>query len=576
MVDPERIYCWTWDARPFPSFPALEEVWSDGPNHRNGHWLTGRLGALASDELVEAIAADHGCVVKAASAAPMVGGMLINGPGTARQAIEPVLELTGQALSARNGELVASGQGSGPRVMLEADKLAATDAPILVRRRSDAAEKPGRLGLVHFDRERDYLVANATALRPGNGPLVSESLPMVLDAAAARSGAERLLDRLAGTGDRVEFALPPGQIGLEPGDRIDLPDLAEGPFEIGEIRDGAVRRVVATAVPKRNAVATGVDRPRGGGAAPTPKVAPVVMTAHLPPLPDDPGRSRLLIGAYANPWPGLVRISDESSGTTLAELTRPIVMGETTAPLASGPSALWDRGGLLEIELGSGHLADVPEGSALAGSNRIAVPHDGGHWEVIGFAQAELIAPKRYRLTHLLRGLEGTDAHTGTVATGQPVMLLDGRAAMLPVEAHRIGESRMLRCYAAPGDMAGQAIVVSTGAWPALPLSPVHLRVARQSDGTLQFGWTRRSRADGDGWGIAEPPLDHVPERWRLRIFDGATPLRTIETGSSTAAYGPGEQSADFGGPATAFTFTVQQMSPVLGPGHAASGVFDG
>lgn len=576
MVDPERIYCWTWDARPFPSFPALQDVWSDGPNHRNGHWLTGRLGALASDELIAAITADHGCAVKAAASAPLVGGMLIDGPGTARQAIEPVLELTGQALSARNGALVASGQGAGPRLLLEPDKLAAGDAPVLLRRRSDAAEKPGRFGLVHFDRERDYLVANATALRPGNGPLVSESLPMVLDAAAARIAAERLLDRLAGAGDRVEFALPPGRIALEPGDRIDILGLAEGPFEISEIRDGAMRRISATALPRRDAVATGGDRPRGGGGAPLPQVAPVVVTAHLPPLPDDPGRSRLIVGAYANPWPGLVRISDESSGAMLAEISRPVVMGEVTAPLAAGPVAVWNRVGVLEVALGSGHLADVSESSALAGSNRIAVQHNGGHWEVIGFARAELTAPGRYRLSQLLRGLEGTDALIGPVASGQKVMLLDGRAAMLPVEAHRIGETRTLRCHAGPVDAVGQAIVVSPDAAPALPLAPVHLRAVRQEDGTIRFGWTRRSRADGDGWGIAEPPLDHAPERWRLRVFDGALSLRIIETGSSTAEYGPGEQAADFGGPPSAFTFTIQQVSPVLGPGHAASGAFYG
>lgn len=576
MVDPERIYCWTWDARPFPSFPALHEVWSDGPNHRNGHWLTGRLGALASDELIAAIAADHGCAVTAAASAPLVGGMLIDGPGTARQAIEPVLELTGQALSASNGALVAFEQGAGPRVVLEPDALAAGDAPILLRRRSDAAERPGRLGLVHFDRERDYLVANATALRPGSGPLVSESLPVVLDAAGGRVAAERLLDRLAGAGDRVEFALPPGRIALEPGDRIYIAGLSEGPFEISEIRDGAMRRISATALPRRDAVATGVDQPRGGGGAPMPHVVPVLVTAHLPPLPDDPARSRLLIGAYVNPWPGLVRISDQSSGATLAEISRPVVMGEVASPLAAGPVAVWDRGGVLEIALGSGHLVDVGDSAALAGSNRIAVQHEGGHWEVIGFAEAELIAPGRYRLRRLLRGLEGTDARVGPVASGHRVMLLDGRAATLPVDAHRIGESRTLRCHAGPADMVGQEIPVSPDAVPALPMAPVHLRVMRQGDGTIRFDWTRRSRADGDGWGVAEPPLEHVPERWRLRIFDGSTSLRTIETGSSTALYGPGEQVADFGGPAGPFTFTIQQLSPVLGPGHAASGAFDG
>ena len=35
---------WTWDARPYPAFPALTDVWSDGGNYATGHWLTGRLG----------------------------------------------------------------------------------------------------------------------------------------------------------------------------------------------------------------------------------------------------------------------------------------------------------------------------------------------------------------------------------------------------------------------------------------------------------------------------------------------------------------------------------------------------
>ncbi|OAM76722.1 phage tail baseplate protein, partial [Devosia elaeis] len=490
MVDVDRLYCWTWDARPYPSFPALEAVWADGPNHGNGHWLTGRLGALASDELAGAIAEDHGCALDAVPAAPLVGGMVINGPGTARQAIEPVLEISGQVLLARDGVLLARAQGAGPTTMLAPETLAATDGPVLARRRGDAAERPGRLSLAHFDRERDYLMANVTALRPGTGNLLAETLPMVLDGAGARRAAERLLDRRAAAGDRLELALPPDRIALEPGDRIDLPGLAEGPFEITDIRDGAVRRITASALPRRDAVAAGLERPRGGAAMPAPQVAPVVVAAHLPPLPDDPARSRLLIGAFARPWPGAVRIADDSTGAVLAELTRPLVMGETLGPLAAGPRAVWHRGQALEIALGSGHLADLDEGEVLAGNNRIAVETDSGAWEVIGFARAELVAPRRYRLSLLLRGLDGTEAAIGPVSAGRRVMVLDGRAATLPVEAHRIGESRSLRCFAGAGDATGRAFVVSPDAGPALPLAPVHPRAVRREDGAIALSWT--------------------------------------------------------------------------------------
>ena len=574
MVDPERLYCWTWDARPYPAFPALTDIWADGTNHRTGHWLTGRLGALANDEFCAVIAEEHGCTVEAVAAAPLIGGLTVSGPATAREVIEPILELTGQRLAARAGALVGVAQGAGPALALDLDGLAEIDAPVLTRRRGDASEKPGRLGLSHFDRERDYLAATATALRPGNGPLVTQSLPLVLDPAAARMGAERLLDLRAHDGDRVEFALPPGMVALEPGDRITLEGVAEGPFEITEIRDGAIRRVTAGQIARGDAVATGVDRSRGSSGLLAPAVTPDVVVAHLPPLPVDPGRSRLAMGAFADPWPGVVHVSEEATGAALAQLTRPAAMGEVLAPLAPGPVARWDRGPGLEISLRAGHLADVEAAGVLAGSNRIAVETDGGDWEVIGFASANLLGPGQYRLTQLLRGLEGSDTAIGPVSAGRRVLVLDNRVATLPVETHWIGENWTLRFAAGDGPAAVETIALGQG--PALALPPVHLRAGRQGDGSILVRWTRRSRADADGWGVAEPALEHVPEGWQVQVYDGSALVRTITAVSPSASYGLSDQTADFGGAAPAFAFSVRQVSPVLGAGHAAMGAFNG
>ena len=52
MVDVSAIHLWTWDARPYPVFPAATDIWNDGPNWQTGHWLTGRLGAAPLDALV--------------------------------------------------------------------------------------------------------------------------------------------------------------------------------------------------------------------------------------------------------------------------------------------------------------------------------------------------------------------------------------------------------------------------------------------------------------------------------------------------------------------------------------------
>ena len=82
-----RTTLWTWDARPYPAFPLRTDVWSDGPNHLTGHWLTGRLGGMASDELAAAIGADYGVTLGSAEVRPpFVQGYVVEAPQAARAA----------------------------------------------------------------------------------------------------------------------------------------------------------------------------------------------------------------------------------------------------------------------------------------------------------------------------------------------------------------------------------------------------------------------------------------------------------------------------------------------------------
>lgn len=572
MVDPERIYCWTWDARPYPAFPAEDTVWADGPNHNTGHWLTGRLGAAASDELIGALAADHDCAVMAGASAPLIGGLVLAGPGRARDALEPVMEVTGQRLLVRDGVLTALPAGRGPAATLEWENLARVDAPVMSRRRSAAEERPARLALSHIDRGRDYLGASAMAMRPGAGPMLTESVQMVLDEAGARLAAERLLDARAVSGDSVELALPPNCLALEPGDRIALSDQSEGPFEITEIRDGTVRRITARGVSRGDAVASGVGRLPASRSTVTMTAPPVLVAAHLP---QDGMQSRMVVGAFANPWPGGVRVNEQATGVGLLDLSQPAAMGVVLGDLKPGPTVVWDEGAELRVRLYGGHVADAPEAAVLAGSNRIAVETNAGGWEIIGFCEAELIGPGDYRLTRLLRGLQGTGEVMGRVSAGRQVLLLDGRSGTVPVDTVQLGESRTLHVYAGNTDFVGQVLTLAPDVAPALPLAPGHLRCRREASGDLRFSWVRRSRADADGWGIAETPTDITPELYRLQIFEGATPIRSVEVTNTATTYALAEQLADFHDIATHFDFAVAQVSPVLGAGHWAQGEFD-
>jgi hypothetical protein len=258
----------------------------------------------------------------------------------------------------------------------------------------------------------------------------------------------------------------------------------------------------------------------------------------------------------------------------LAALTGRGGIGELTDALPPMPFGVWDDTSVLRVQLYSGHLASASEAAVRAGSNRIAVQNDAGGWEIVGFAEAELVAPDTYALTHLLRGLDGSDFAIGASASGNRVLVLDSRVASVPVETLWLGQVLDLRAFAGRADLTGQALSVAIGTDPLLPLAPVELTAVRDGSGDIAFAWRRRSYTDPNGWGSVVPALDFAPEAYRVTVFDGATAVRTLATATQAVAYAAAEQIADFGASPASFTFTVAQISAEYGAGHAAQGEF--
>jgi hypothetical protein len=567
MVD--RVSVWTWDARPYPAFPADADSWSDAENHAAGHWLTGRLGALASDELAAAVAADWGTASSGAAALPLVHGLAVEGVVSARDALEGMLGATG--LSVRDGEDGLALVAPAVRDVVAVEDVVVADGPMRSRRRPDPSETVGRLALTYLDRERDYLAGTATAMLAEGGAVAGVNAGLGLDAAGARVAAERALVAASAGRDVLELTLPPSFAALEVGDVIAVDGEGEGPFEITEIRDGLARKVSARAVAPVLHPAVLGERSSRPGPAPVALAEPLVIAAHLPGEANSPGASRLVLAAWASPWPGTVEVQLAATGAVLARLSRPAAMGELASALAAGPLERWDRQAVT-VTLHGGHLADVNDGAALAGSNRIAI-ETGAGWEVIGFAGAELVSAGTYRLTRLLRGQGGTAV--GSVAAGARVVVLDEAVAAVPVEAGWVGDTLALRAFAGRRDAEGSSFEADILLGPLTPLSPGHLRAVRDGSGDIALSWVRRSRGDAGSWAALEVGLDYSPEAWRVTIFDGSVPVREIAAAGPSVTYPLAAQVADFGSLPASFDFTVTQLSPEFGPGAAATGSFD-
>ncbi|MBK1794293.1 hypothetical protein JHL21_07240 [Devosia sp. WQ 349] len=110
---------------------------------------------------------------------------------------------------------------------------------------------------------------------------------------------------------------------------------------------------------------------------------------------------------------------------------------------------------------------------------------------------------------------------------------------------------------------------------PVLPLAPLHLVAERKPNDDIIFTWKRRSRAVGDGWSGANPPLEYIPEAYELSVVSSGIEVRRFAVSTASVVYSEVQQIADFGVLPSSFTWRVEQVSALLGAGHKAEAVFD-
>jgi hypothetical protein len=579
ILDPARIALWTWDARPWPAFPLATSVWSDGPAWQTGHWLNGRLGQAPLAELVAAAAADSGIGnVDAGALEGVIDGLVVSAPSALREVLQPLADLFAFAAHEREGAVVLAPRGRGPRMMLAPDTLAldGEDAPLLRQERAQETETAAELAVSFLDVAADFQPSVATARRSGTratGQLGMDTAIVAWRGEMIRRAEQRLQDLWVAR-DTANFALPPNAVALEAGDLVGL--AADGGarlFEVTEVTEGAVRAVAA------RAIAPEIFAPGGGtGSLAASPVAvqgvaafPEVLLLDLPAAGSDPP-TLLRVAAAASPWPRGIALWRDAGGSFVRDvvLTTPATAGETLDALLPGPAWRFDRAAAVTVRLGGGTLIGSGEAAMLAGANLAAIAAPDGPWEIIRFAEAELVGAGTWRISTLLRGLSGTeDAAAGPKPAGSRFVMLDQAVAPLVSGIGNVGRS--LDWRAAPlgrdhADPFATAFSARVSDLALQPRRPVHPRAVR-GDAGIALRWIGRSRGE-DGWGV-EPPLD-LPEAWRIDVLDGAGAVRrSIEAPAARALYAAADEIADFGAPQTALTVQIAQVSPLVGAGPA-------
>ncbi len=586
MVDVDRVYLWTWDTRPFPAFPQNGAAWSDGANWRTGHWLNGRLGTATLADTIAAILTDHGFSAFDVSA---VSGDLtgyVQGDVTsARNLLEPLMAAFQVDVVEDGGTLRFRSRNTAVLPVRDIAVLAdLEDEPLWSESRGHDSDFAAEAVLTSFNPALDYEQGSARSRRIDNAGsrVMRLDLNAALPAETAEAAVEALLRDNRQARRSLRFALPPSEITLEPGDCIRLPEGAfpqapSGRFLVSRIEDGAVRQAEARAFSTAFSVFTGgAEERRSNGASGAEGFAPEVLFLDLPchdgTAPEDSAR----IAALAKPWrPIIISASPGTEGyRQRVLLDRPAMIGTLAMPLISGPPGRFDRKNTVVVDLPFGEVSSAAELSVLNGESRLAIKAANGVWEIVAFAKAEEIAPSRWRLSSLLRGLAGTeDALAAGTPKGAPVVVLDAAVQSLGLAANERG--RRLNWIAEAAGMAGAMsgpFAFEGGLRALTPLAPVHLSAERRGDGVL-FRWKRRGRVEADGWDASEIPLDEPFELYRVEVLDGETVRRVAEVSEPVWFYPAADELTDFPALRDHISVRVRQLGRAVPSGVAAKAV---
>ncbi|MEQ7154799.1 baseplate multidomain protein megatron [Brevundimonas aurifodinae] len=543
----EAADAWCWDARPYPAFPGLAEVWADAGAWRAGHWLNGRLGGEARF-LLEAILRRGGLAegeFVVGTPDGTVAGYVIDRPMRTRDAVEPLLAAFDMTAAERGGRVALVG-AEPVTGALASDDLALGETGDGVRRERSLEARPQAARVRFIEDGRDYqtgsvVVRSAVETDGGGADL---DLPAVCGPALATA----LAGRTVGGTDQDRLTVIPGPLEalrIEVGDRVEVE---------GEPGIWRVERVALDEEPQASLVR---EEPIRAGEEPTPGApsagdgvtgAPYVVVLDLPPLPGAEEDSRPLVAVAVEPWrPMAIHLGETAEVLTeRGVIATPATVGRLSAPLGAGPVGRWDEVNRVTLELEGGAPVSASADAVLSGANRLAI-ETGAGWEIVSFRTATLMPSGDWRLSGLLRGQQGTEkANEAGAGIGARMVVLDETVTRFELGAGERGLPRIARVGpkgTVPGGVGFAEQAVRIDAVHGRPWSPSGLDAQVVGEG-LAIAWSPRALIGGDRWDL-EPAMSD-PLRFRLRVLDGGVERRVIEVEGASAIYATAQMAEDF------------------------------
>jgi hypothetical protein len=579
----ERMFAWTWDARPYPYWPDLNNVWNDGGVWKTGHWLQGKLGTSNLAAIVLDLARRSGLQesdIDVSRISEMVDGYVISNQQTIRDSIEILRKAYFFDTVESDNILNCIPRGGDVVMSVDEEDIIPADNELCKITRTQEIELPKHVNVVYLNRLANYQTATQYSQREitSSNEIDTMDFPLVISDQLAKNIADITLFTEWTERTSYNFDLPIKYAQLDPADivilnisgvahRMRITSTYIGTPSI--IRVSAVSEDVANYDFYNKAGSSNNILLNENTSIPQTKME-LLDIPYFPSDDSDKALIRLAGTGLANGWSGAVVYRSDDNGANysrFSSLENPAVIGTAETALATAEGNVFDEGNSVTvILLGDSELQNVSELAVLSGANAALLGD-----EIIQFKTATLVSAGKYKLSGLLRGRLGTEWAIADHTAGERFVLLNGALDKQVISSNLIGLQRQYKAVTVGNSLTSTVAQDFTYTGVGLkPYSPVHINGTRDSGGNLTINWVRRARISGDWRDSVDVPLNEASELYDVEILNGSTVVRSIlGLTSPIVSYSAAEQTADFGSPQTSVIVKIYQISAAVGMGYA-------
>lgn len=193
----EKMFLWAWDARPFPYFPNLRELWADSNNWQTGHWIQGKLLLLNISDVLSNLLQKVGLKKDEFDTTDIRGllsGYVINDQQPVRSIIRMLQNCYFFDVVEQDSKLkfVQKGRESIAKILVDDVVLSNNSKQIQFINISQLNLK-NKVNVIYFNRNLSYSINVKYAELPGQGAFTAVEMPIIIEEGQAQNIAEVLL-----------------------------------------------------------------------------------------------------------------------------------------------------------------------------------------------------------------------------------------------------------------------------------------------------------------------------------------------------------------------------------------------